>query len=522
MDKPVKTVIIAGGGSAGWIAAGRIAARNGGALPDGVRVILIESPGIGTIGVGEGTWPTMRNTLRKIGIRETDFFRHADAAFKQGAKFVQWTTGHSSDGYYHPLNPPQGAAQINLSGHWERERREKAWRPQATDFAYAVDFQADLCEAGLAPKSITTPEYAGIANYAYHLDAGKFATLLRDHATANLGVRHIQDDIVAVHQDEATGDVTGLTLKEGGRINGDFFVDCTGFASLLLGKTFGTSFIDRSDTLFCDRALALQIPYESEDAPVACHTISTAQEAGWIWDIGLPTRRGLGYVYSSRHIDDERAQETLMRYAGPMGKGLTPRLIAIRSGHRASFWERNCVAVGLSAGFLEPLEASALMLIETAVDIIADRLPTSLGDMPLMARQFNRSFRHHWDRIIEFLKLHYVLTKRTDTAFWRDNVDPASIPQDLQDKLVLWRCHPPTAADFSHQPEVFSWPSYQYILHGMGFETDYARLPAVRVEEAAAQRWFAAADKARAQTLRDLPRHRELLRKIRDYGMQPV
>lgn len=515
LDKPVKTVVIAGGGSAGWITAGRIAARNAQG-PDAVRVILIESSAIGTIGVGEGTWPTMRNTLRKIGIKETDFIRHCDAAFKQGAKFVRWTDGTDADGYYHPLNPPQAATQINLSGHWQRLARKGG-----PDFATAVDFQASLCEAGLAPKAITSPEYAGIANYAYHLDAGKFADLLRDHAVGQLGVIHMVDDITEVHQD-ADGDITGLTLRAAGLVPGDFFIDCTGFASLLLGRTYGVGFKDCTDVLFCDRALALQVPYEREDSPVATHTISTAQEAGWIWDIGLPTRRGVGHVYSSRHTTDEQAEEALRRYAGPMAKGLTPRMIKIRAGHRETFWTHNCVAVGLSAGFLEPLEASALMLIETAVDFIADRLPARRSVMDVLSRQFNRAFLHHWDRIIEFLKLHYILTKRTDTAFWRDNCDPASIPEGLRERLELWRHHPPGPGDFPHQPEVFSWPSYQYILHGMGFETAYDGLPPLAGEAAGAQRAFAMAERAREQALRDLPRHRQLLNAIREHGLQAV
>jgi tryptophan halogenase len=516
MDKPVKTVVIAGGGSAGWIAAGRIAARNGSGMDGGVRVILIESAVIGTIGVGEGTWPTMRNTLRKIGIRETDFIRHCDAAFKQGAQFARWTDGSAGDAYYHPLNPPQGAPQINLSGHWQAFARENP-----LNFAEAVDFQASLCDAGLAPKSITSPEYAGLANYAYHLDAGKFADLLRDHAVEKLGVIHMVDDIIEVHQDDA-GDLTGLTLRGAGRIDGDFFVDCTGFASLLLGGTYGVPFKDCSDVLFCDRALALQVPYDRPDAPIATHTISTAQDAGWIWDIGLPTRRGTGHVYSSRHMSDEAAEESLRRYLGPAADGLSPRLIKIRAGHRASFWTHNCVGVGLAAGFLEPLEASALMLIETAVDFIADRLPANRAVMDTLSRQFNRAFTHHWDRIIEFLKLHYVLTKRTDTAFWRDNLDPASIPLELREKLELWRYHPPGPADFPHQPEVFSWPSYQYVMHGMGFAADYSGLAQVKAEAASARRAFAQAERARQQALRDLPRHRDLLNRIQQYGLQPV
>ena len=515
MDRPVRTVVIVGGGSAGWIAAARIAARNGQGA-DAIRVVLVESSAIGTIGVGEGTWPTMRNTLRKAGISETQFVRDCDAAFKQGAKFIGWADGGAADAYYHPLNPPQGATQINLSGHWQARRGE-----HRQSFADAVDFQAALCEAGLAPKAITTPEYGAVANYAYHLDAGKFATLMRDHSVGVLGVKHVIDDVVDVTTDDA-GDIAEVILKTNGTLGGDLFVDCTGFAARLIGGVYGSRFRDCSDVLFADHALAMQVPYPDEDAAIACHTIATAQDAGWIWDIGLWTRRGVGHVYSSSHTSHDAAEQALRSYIGPAADGLTARRIAIRAGHRETFWSHNCVAVGLSGGFLEPLEASALMLIETAVDSIADRLPRTREAIAVHARQFNAAFTHHWSRIIEFLKLHYALTRRSDTEFWRDNADPASVPDSLLEMLDLWRYQPPASQDFPHQPEVFSWPSYQYVLHGMGFEADYARAPQLHAEEAGARRFFALADRARGEAVAQLPRHRELLGKIRKHGLQPV
>jgi tryptophan 7-halogenase len=513
-DHSVRRVVVVGGGSAGWIAAARIAARNGTANPGGVEVVLIESSAIGTIGVGEGTWPTMRNTLKKIGIRETDFIRTCDAAFKQGARFNRWTDGTPNEGYYHPLNPPQGAPSINLSPHWQREHGD-------TDFADAVDFQSALCDAGLAPKSITTPEYAALANYAYHLDAGKFAGLLRDHSVEKLGVRHIVDDVISVNQSE-NGDIAGVVCKINGVIEGDLFVDCTGFAALLIGEVYGVPFVECNDVLFADHALAMQVPYANRDDPIATHTISTAQSAGWVWDIGLPTRRGIGHVYSSNYISHDQAEAELRAYIGPAAEGLNARRIKIKSGHRQTFWVKNCVAIGLSNGFLEPLEASALMLIELGVDFIADRLPANRSAMDTLARQFNTALEHHWARIIEFLKLHYLLTKREDTPFWRDNRDPASIPLDLQERLQLWRHHPPGPHDFTHHAEVFSWPSYQYVLHGMGFEAKYAQSPRLDSEQDQANRAFFTTQRAKQQALATMPRHRQLLDAIREHGLQLV
>lgn len=516
MTKPIRHIVIVGGGSAGWIAAARIAAKNGGHGDDAACVTLIESATIGTIGVGEGTWPTMRNTLKKIGISESDFIRQCDGAFKQGAKFIGWTDGTAQDGYYHPLNPPHAATQINLSSHWMRAKDSVN-----LDFAHAVDFQAALCDAGRAPKSITSPEYGGLANYAYHLDAVKFANLLRDFSVEKLGVRHIIDDVTAVHQSD-DGYIAGVETKCHGCIDGDLFVDCSGFAALMIEGVYNVPFIACDDILFADHALAIQVPYDREDAPVATHTISAAQDAGWIWDIGLPTRRGTGYVYSSGHTSHDEAEAALRRYLGPAGADAPARRIKIRAGHRETFWVKNCVAVGLSNGFLEPLEASALMLIETAVDFIADRLPQNRDAMAVLSKQYNAAFTHHWARIIEFLKLHYVLTKRDDTAFWRDNRRAESIPDGLKERLELWRYHPPTAQDFPYQKEIFSWPSYQYVLHGMGFEADYTGQACAGENEKFAQRCFAAVAISREKSVAQLPLHRDLLNKIHQYGLQSV
>ncbi len=516
MEKRVKHIVVVGGGSAGWIAAARIAAKNSTDDPDSVKVTLVESAVIGTIGVGEGTWPTMRNTLKKIGISETDFIRQCDGAFKQGAKFVGWTDGTPQDGYYHPLNPPYAATQINLSSHWMRTKGQ-----DDLDFADAVDFQAALCEAGRAPKSITSPEYGGLANYAYHLDAVKFAKLLCDFSVDKLGIRHVVDDVIAVNQSE-NGDIASIETTQHGCIEGDLFVDCSGFAALMIEGVYGVPFTACDNILFADHALALQVPYERDDAPIATHTISTAQDAGWIWDIGLPTRRGTGYVYSSNHTSHDEAEATLRRYLGPVRAGGPARRIKIRAGHRQTFWVKNCVAVGLSNGFLEPLEASALMLIETAVDFIADRLPENRSAMAVLAKQFNSAFTHHWARIIEFLKLHYVLTKRNDTQFWRDNRSLDSIPESLKERLELWRYHPPTAQDFPYHKEIFSWPSYQYVLHGMGFEANYAAQATSVHDQQLADRCFAAVAHSRKKSLADMPMHRDLLNKIAQYGLQSV
>ncbi|CUS44928.1 MAG: tryptophan halogenase family protein [Pseudomonadota bacterium] len=514
MVSPVRNIVIVGGGTAGWLTAGVIAARHQGRMAGGFTVTLVESPNVKIIGVGEGTWPTLRTTLQKMGVSETDFFRECDAAFKQGAKFAKWTTGAEDDAYYHPLMLPHGFSELNMVPHWLHDE-------QGRSFCDAVSPQGAICDAGLAPKMITTPEYDAVANYAYHLDAGKFAPFLQKHCTTKLGVRHVLADVTRVNQAE-DGDIVSVSTEQAGDIAGDLFVDCTGFASLLLGKALGVPFRDCKDVLFCDAALAVQVPFDTPEDALASHTISTAQSAGWIWDIGLPTRRGIGYVYSTSHTDDESAERELRAYIGPAADKLSIRKIPIRGGHRETFWKRNCVAVGLAAGFLEPLEASAIVLIELSAKLIAEQMPANRDVMDIVARRFNETTSYRWGRIIDFLKLHYVLTKRRDSAFWIDNVDPATIPERLQNLLHLWKYQPPWFfEEFDRLDEVFPAASYQYVLYGMGYRTEIDALDTATTERLAAR---LREENARitGRMTSQLPRNRDLLDKIRQFGFQAI
>lgn len=514
MIQPIRKIVIVGGGTAGWLTAGVIAARHRSRIGHNLSITLVESPNSPIIGVGEGTWPTLRTTLSRMDVSETDFFRECDAAFKQGARFDRWTTGAADDGYYHPLMLPQSFGQVNLAPHWLA-------RDDGHSFCDSVSPQGRLCDDGLAPKTIATAEYDGLANYAYHLDAGKFAPFLQRHCCEKLGVQHILADVEQVLMHE-NGDIRAVLTAQAGEIEGDLFVDCTGFRALLIGGAMSVPFRDCSDVLFCDTALAMQVPYDRPDSPMASHTISTAQSAGWIWDIGVPTRRGIGHVYSSSHISDDDAERALRAYIGPAADGLEARKISIRSGHRERFWQGNCVAVGLSAGFLEPLEASAIVLIELSAKIIAEQLPACREVMDIVASRFNATTHYRWGRIIDFLKLHYVLTRRTDSDFWRDNVRAKSIPDRLKELLQLWRYQSPWFHDeFDRAEEVFPAASYQYVLYGMGFRTE--------VDPVALGRDSHLADRARrenaalcAKLHAGLPRNRELIAKILERGLPSV
>jgi tryptophan halogenase len=313
-----------------------------------------------------------------------------------------------------------------------------------------------------------------------------------------------------------------VNTAQAGLIEGDLFIDCTGFHGLLLEKTLGVPFRECKDVLFCDTALAMQVPYPEPDAPVATHTVSTAQTAGWIWDIGIQTRRGVGHVFSSSHISEDEAEAQLRAHIGPAAEKLNARKIKIRGGHREQFWVRNCVAVGLAAGFLEPLEASAIVLVELSAKAIAEQMPACREVMDIVARKYNENTHYRWGRIIDFLKLHYVLSKRRDTPFWRDNMEASSIPSRLQDLMQLWKYQPPGFMDeFDRIDEVFPAASYQYVLYGMGFHShvDKANLALETREASRALRENA---QLTENLVSRLPRHRDLLRKIVQHGLQPV
>ena len=496
-------IVIVGGGTAGWLTAGLLAASRAANGAPRFSVTMIEPPDIPIIGVGEGTWPTMRETLRRIGVREKDFLRACSASFKQGSKFCGWTHG-GEDFYYHPFEPPLAAKGADAA---------RAWLSSDTDesFSNAVSHQERLCEAHRAPKTATSPDYAGVANYGYHFDAGALAGFLRDHCVQRLGVEIVADAMTGVEPDD-TGAIKAIGTRASGAVAGDFFIDCTGFRAVLMKGHFGAHLTPLGDRLIADRALAVQSPY-NEDEQIRSVTMGTAQDAGWIWDIGLATRRGVGYVHSSAHTDPHAAEATLRRYLARGNEGfakdLSFRLLTFTPGYLDRFWEKNCVAVGLSAGFVEPLEASSIMLTELAARELAGLL-ADMTDMNDAAAAFNGRMTAHWRQVVHFLKLHYALSARVE-PFWRDNRDPASWPSDLRDDLQAWSQRPPSLDDFAGRSEIFPAESYQYVLYGA---TGAAARASVERQANGADAGNLAADKAAYDARRYLgllPANRDLI-----------
>ncbi|HEY8568062.1 tryptophan halogenase family protein [Microbulbifer sp.] len=513
----IKRVLVVGGGTAGWLSACHLAKKLGSSSSAGVQVTLVESENIPTIGVGEGTVPAIRESLRYLGISETEFVRECDVTFKQGIKFAHWVRPSGSPGpeFYHHVFDYPDCGVGDLTSRWLQMDGDRS-------YVDAVSVQGVICDRGLGPKDMTVPEYDGIVSYAYHLDAAKFARLLTRHGVEKLGVRHVLADVQQVSRDDS-GDIVSVSTAAGETIEADLFVDCTGFASLLLGESMGVRFVDKRHILFADHALAAQLPYAEKDAPIPSFTISTAQESGWTWDIGLSERRGTGYVYSSAHTGHDRAETVFRQYLGDDAGKLNVRKIPMRVGHRETYWKNNCVAIGLSQGFVEPLEATGILVYDATARMLADTFPACRSVMPIVARQFNRSVQYAWDRVIDFIKLHYCISQRRDHPFWVDNCLESSIPDSLQEKLQLWKCQPPSAYEFPSKLEIFNLANFQYVLYGMEFKTDInamvsGRQPTMpdalgRIKDIA---------NFSDQLLGRLPGHRALIDKIKKYGLQKI
>jgi tryptophan halogenase len=505
--KPVKHVLIVGGGTAGWLTAAFLARTLAARSDQGVRISLVEASDVGIIGVGEATFPSIKGTLAAIGIGEAQFLRESNGTFKQGINFVNWVRPGGTAGpeaYFHPFSlPSQQAHGPELLPYWLM-----GGAGPGVAFAEAVTLQKRVAEAARGPKRLGDAEFQGPLNYAYHLDAAGFAAMLGRHAQS-LGVAHVVATVDRVELD-ADGAIAAVVTREKGPLRADLYIDCTGFRAALIGGALASPFRGLNDTLFNDRAVALQVPYGRPDAPIAAYTISTAQEAGWIWDIGLQQRRGVGYVYSSRYTDETRAESVLRAHIGPASNDLVARHLRLNVGWRDRQWLKNCVAVGLSGGFVEPLESSGIGLIETAAYLIGFLFPFG-GDMEPVARRFNTFMTERYKRIADFIKLHYCLSQRRDTPFWRDNTDSATVPESLREKLAMWRHRPPHRLDFDTDLEMYQPASWQYVLYGMEYRTDIPAAQARFPRMAEAGREFAMIREVSQRALADLPTHRALV-----------
>jgi len=436
-----KRVLIVGGGSAGWTAAAYLNATLNTSDKKFAEISLVESPDVPRIGVGEATIPNINRTLAMIGIDELEFMKATDATFKASIRFVNWLDNENKF-YHHPFSRFGAGPKDDAGRRWLMSDR-------SVPFMNTMSAQPVLCEMGLAPKVLEKVDLGIPVGYAFHMNALKFADYLRDFSTTRGVTRHL-DNVIDVELAD-NGNITSLKTEGGQSLEADLFIDCTGFAAVLIEKKLGVKWIDYSQWLLCDRALVMPVPYETHyPGFVRPHTLSTALSAGWVWDIPLQNRRGVGYVHSSAHISEEEAEREIRAYEGAHAKNLATRIVNFKVGMREKAWYRNCVSIGLSGGFLEPLESTGLYLSELAAELLTEHFPYG-DDMEPLAFRFNRMMENRFYEILDFINMHYCLTRRTDTEFWREVGRPERINDRLRAKLEYWRIKPPSASDFVDQ-----------------------------------------------------------------------
>ena len=441
-------VVIVGGGTAGWMTAAACSRF----LTDGRRTItLVESEAIGTVGVGEATIPPIINFNRMLDIDENAFLKATGGTFKLGIEFVNW--GKQGDRYFHPFGS-YGEDLHGIPFHqlWLRERA-RGGGGDINDYCISAVAAAHR-RFGRPVRERQSP--LSRLFYAFHFDAGLYARFLRDIAERQ-GVARMEGRIVGVQRDGESGDVTALELEDGQRVAGDLFIDCSGFRSMLLGEELGTPWQDWSEWLPCDSAIAVPTANRATPDPF---TRATAHGAGWQWRIPLQHRTGNGHVFSSRFMDEEDARRVLL--GNLEGDVLAePRTIRFRTGRRERAWSHNVIGIGLSTGFLEPLESTSIHLIQNGIQRLLALFPSS-PISPVERDEYNRGMGELFDDVRDFVILHYKATQRDDTPFW-NHVREMQVPETLQRKLNLWDVH---ARIFREDAELFNVTSWVAVLMG--------------------------------------------------------
>ena len=448
-ERPIREIAIIGGGTAGWMTAASLARF----LDSRYRIRLVESDEIGIVGVGEATIPQIQLFNTALGLDENDFLRHTHGTFKLGIQFVDWLRpGHT---YIHAFGQiGRALGLLPFHQYWLRYRAGGGVLGiDAFSLNATAALQNKFTRQSKAPTATLPP-----MTYAFHFDASLYAKYLRKYAEAR-GVTRIEGKIEQVKQRENDGFIESVVLASGEKVSGDLFIDCSGFRGLLIEQTLETGYDDWSHWLPCDRAMAVPCARAGDFTP---YTRSTARPAGWQWRIPLQHRTGNGYVYCSRYISDDEAAATLL--ANLDGEALAdPRPLRFVTGKRKLFWNRNCVAMGLASGFLEPLESTSIHLIQSAIARLLAFLPDG-GIRQADVDEYNRQSAFEFERIRDFLVLHYKAVERTDTAFW-NHCRTLPIPEELERKLQLFSS---SGRIVRHNDELFTEVGWLQVMLGQG------------------------------------------------------
>jgi tryptophan 7-halogenase len=455
-DNRIKKVVIVGGGTAGWMSASALAKVMG---PQ-IQIELIESDEIGIVGVGEATIPQIKLFNNTLGLDENEYMRKTQATFKLGIEFVNWRrVGHR---YIHSFGVV-GGRDLGIVPFYHYWIRQHLQDPEADIGDYDLNVVAS--RRGKFMRSIDAPNSPlSVIGHAFHFDAGLYAKFLRGYSEG-LGVKRTEGKVVSVQQHPETGFIQSVTLESGQVIEGELFVDCSGFRGLLIEQTLKTGYDDWRHWLPCDSAFA--VPCESFGSPTP-YTRSTAREAGWQWRIPLQHRIGNGYVHCSQFISQDDARDTLLKNLD--GKVLAePRLLKFVTGRRKQFWNKNVVAVGLASGFMEPLESTSIHLIQSSISRLLQFFPDK-EFAQVDIDEYNKQSHFEFERIRDFLILHYIATEREDSEFWK-YCRHMSIPDTLQQKIDLFRS---SSRIFRENSEMFAEPSWLQVMLGQGIRpNDY-------------------------------------------------
>ena len=492
MREPIRKIVIVGGGTAGWMTAAPLAQR----LGKTCEIELVESPDIGTVGVGEATLPTIRFYNHALGLDPADFVRRTQGTFKLGIEFCDW--GHLGNRFFHGFGD-FGPRIENRSPHHH-------WLRLKSSAGVFEDFSMSTVMARMnrfTPPSGNTPSAANAYNFAYHFDAGLYAAYLRDYAMAR-GVKRTEGRIVDVALQPETGLIDGLRLSDGRAINGDLFIDCSGFRALLIEGAMKAGYDDWSQWLPCNSAQA--VPCASV-SPLTPFTRSTARSAGWQWRIPLQHRIGNGHVYCDGFISDDAAGRILLDSLD--GEALdAPRQLRFTTGRRRRAWVGNCVAIGLSSGFLEPLESTSIQMIESGVGSLIELFPdTSFS--PHLANEYNRRAEAWYENVRDFIILHYKLTARDDSDFWRHCRD-MPIPDRLAHQIETFR---ETGHAIVYDPNGFAEPSWLSLFFGLGLTPERYDPFVDLIPADALQTHFDKIRKAISATAAAMPDHAEYISK---------
>jgi len=499
IGEPIRRIVVVGGGTAGWMCAAALT-KIMGDFP-GLTIELVESDAIGTVGVGEATIPQITVFNRMLGLDEAEFMRATHATYKLGIEFVDWTRpGHR---YIHPF----GHYGVDMLGvefhhHWLKAR-SLGDTSELDDYSIA----AMAARAGkyAAPSNANPNSPLARLGYAFQFDAGRYAKFLRAYAEQR-GARRTEGKVVRVEQDGESGDVTALALESGTRVEGDLFLDCSGFRALLIGQTLGVDFVDWSDWLPCDRAVAVPCALGGDRQPL---TRSTARKAGWQWRIPLQHRIGNGHVYCSAHMSEDEATAILL--ANLDGEPLAdPNPIRFQAGYRARAWEKNVIALGLAGGFLEPLESTAIHLVQSGIARLMTLFPSARRDARLAERYNRLALRDYLD-IRDFLVLHYTATERDDSPFWDycRHLDP---PGGLAEKLAMFRAN---GRVFREHNELFTETSWLSVMVGQGVTPGGYHPAADLVDDAETLRRVGHIREVIATTVAHMPTQEDYLHRTR-------